>query len=79
MNKKSIVGLVLAAAGFILVAAIWMWIKSCLPTTGQWAGKITMFREPFHNAGILMIWGGIAGLLMFLIGIILFFLGRQNR
>ncbi len=77
MNAKTIIGLILIVISILLLIFVVESVKNNIPSTGQWAGKITMYRQPYLNHGIMLIWAGIAALLLFLAGIILFFLGRK--
>ena len=77
MNVKKAVGIALIVVGAgLLILAIVM-ISSNLATTGPAAGKITSYKPPFRNHGLVTILVGIASVISFLAGA--FMIALSNR
>lgn len=77
-NKKTVIGLIMVVLGILLAVFVIESINANIPHTGRWAGKITQYRQPFYGHGIMVIWLFLAALVLFLGGLVLFFIGRND-
>ena len=78
MSKKRVVGIVLSVLGVALVGLAVYMIVSNMVRTGPTAGKITAYRPPFKNHGLLTVLTGFAGLGIFFTGIALAGFGKSE-
>ncbi len=78
MSKKRVIGIVLSVLGVALVGLAVYMIVSNMVRTGPTAGKITAYRPPFKNHGLLTVLTGFAGLGIFFTGIALAGFGKSE-
>ena len=78
MNKKRIIGIILSVLGAALVGLAIYMLASNMVKTGPTAGKITAYRPPFKNHGLLTVLTGFAGFGVFFTGIALAGFGKTE-
>ncbi|MBQ6382735.1 MAG: hypothetical protein IJJ42_03950 [Clostridia bacterium] len=77
-NKKTVIGLIMVILGVLLAVFVIQSIDANIPHTGRWAGKITQYRQPFYGHGIMVIWLFLLAAILFLTGLVLFFIGKND-
>ena len=77
MNSKIITGISLMVLGIVLLAAVVIMVQTNLAASGPLAGKITTYKPPFENHGLLTVLIGVCAAVSFLAGMILAALGKK--
>ena len=67
MSRRRIIGYVLTAVSLVLAVIVVTEIKKTVILKGPWAG--TVYTPPFPFHGPLVVVGGIAAFVLFLVGI----------
>lgn len=78
MSKKRVIGIVLSVFGAALVGLAVYMIASNMVRTGPTAGKITAYRPPFENHGLLTVLTAFSGVGLFFTGIALAGFGKSE-
>ena len=78
MSKKRVIGIVLSVFGAALVGLAIYMIASNMVRTGPTAGKITAYRPPFENHGLLTVLTAFGGIGLFFTGIALAGFGKSE-
>ncbi len=76
MSRRRIVGYVLIAISLVLAVVVVTEIQKTVTLKGPWAG--TVYTPPFPFHGPLVVLGGIAAFVLFLVGIHLVWSDRRR-
>ena len=79
MDSKMKIGISLMALAIVLLAVVIIMVQTNLAASGPWSGKITTYKPPFENHGLLTVLIGMGAAISFLSGAVITVLGKNKQ
>ena len=78
MNTKVRIGISMMVLAIVLLAVVIIMVQTNLALSDPWSGKITTYKPPFANHGLLTVLIGIGGAFSFLSDAAITVLGKSG-